>query len=591
MIYRDSFGVQWTVWIGTSVPVVAAAIGAGWPAWHRHLPQDPHRPEGYREIAMTQTAGLAGHARILLGDQAVAFGAIDAGITAAYSYPGTPATEIMETILAAAPAGVTAHWTANEKTAYEAALGVSMAGRRALVSMKHVGLNVAADPFINSALVAIGGGLVVAVADDPGMHSSQNEQDSRYLADFARIVCLEPASAQQAYEMTREAFDVSERFGIPVLVRLVTRISHSRSLVTTSPSPVQRHAVHPVGGADWTLLPVNARRRWRHLLETQDALAAWSEASPHTTLEVSADDRGLGVITAGIGLNHYLENLPDLGFAPSHLHIGAYPVPAAAVRRLAERVERILVVEDGYPFVERSLAGALPTRWEVQGRNSGALPADGELTPDTVRAALGLLERHRIVADRFDLPARPPQLCDGCPHHDSFRAVVAALESVDGAMVTSDIGCYTLGALPPYEAIESCVCMGASIGMAKGAADSGVRPALAIIGDSTFLHSGITPLLDAVAHDTDMTVLILDNETVGMTGQQPTLLPDSRLGPLIAGLGVDPAHLHVLEITPKRVDELATLIRTEIAHPGLSVIVAVRECVEAIKHRRRAGRS
>jgi len=537
---------------------------------------------------MTDTSRTT--SRILLGDEAVALGALHAGIVAAYSYPGTPSTEIMEAIQSAAPEGVAAHWTANEKTAYEAALGASMVGRRALVSMKHVGLNVAADPFVNSALVEIGGGLVVAVADDPGMHSSQNEQDSRFLADFARIVCLEPASPQEAYEMTREAFEVSERFHIPVLIRLVTRICHSRELVETAPPIEPRATAKPASAADWTLLPGNARRLWRRLLDAQGDLADWSEGSGHSTLRLSDDDRGLGVITAGIGRNHYLENLPDLGYTPSHLHIGAYPVPAWTIRRLAERVERILVIEEGYPFVERSLAGVLPIRWEVDGKASGALPADGELTPDSVRAALGLPARPRVRLGDMELPARPPQLCKGCPHGDSYAAVLAALEGFDTSVVTADIGCYTLGALPPYRAIESCVCMGASIGMAKGASDAGLRPALAVIGDSTFLHSGITPLIDAVAHDTNMTVLVLDNATVGMTGQQPTVLPESRLEPLIAGLGVDPEHLHVIEITPRRVDDLAGLLRRELDHPGLSVVVAVRECIESAKDRRRRER-
>ncbi|HEX5630265.1 MAG TPA: indolepyruvate ferredoxin oxidoreductase, partial [Acidimicrobiia bacterium] len=287
---------------------------------------------------MTQLLNRTAAGLVLLGDEAVARGAIDAGVTAAYSYPGTPATEILESILTLDSPGVTAQWTANEKTAYEAALGVSMAGRRALVAMKHVGLNVAADPFINSALVAIAGGLVVVVADDPGMHSSQNEQDSRYMADFARIPCLEPGSPQQAYEMTREAFDLSERFGIPVMLRLVTRIAHSRSRVTTTPgrptNPMHKTA-HP---EDWTLLPANARRRWRHLLDLQKEMVGWTEVSHHNVLTLSEDDRGLGVITAGIGRNHYMESVAELGFAPSHLHVGAYPLPAAAVHSLARRV-------------------------------------------------------------------------------------------------------------------------------------------------------------------------------------------------------------------------------------------------------------
>jgi indolepyruvate ferredoxin oxidoreductase alpha subunit len=525
-------------------------------------------------------------ARMMLGDEAVALAAIDADVGAVYSYPGTPATEILTTVLSVAPPGVTASWTANEKTAYEAALGASMVGRRALVAMKHVGLNVAADAFINSALVAINGGLVVAVADDPGMHSSQNEQDSRVLADFARTICLEPASSQEAYDMTREAFEVSERFGVPVLVRLVTRIAHGRSAVATAPPQAARPATKSAIADDWTLLPGNARRLWRALLDRQSEMTDWSEQ--HATLELSSDDRGFGVITTGIAGNHYDESVASLEFTPSHLHIGAYPIPGNAVRRLADSVSRILVIEEGYPFVEQALSGLLPTRWAVLGRRTGTLPPDGELTPDTVRAALGLPERPRIALGDLTLPGRPPQLCKGCPHHDSYAAVLAALDGLEVSVVTADIGCYTLGALPPYRAIESCVCMGASIGMARGASDAGLRPALAVIGDSTFLHSGVTPLMDAVAADTDMTVLILDNDTVGMTGQQPTLLPGSRLEPLIAGLGVDEAHLHVVEVTTARVGELAALLREEMAHEGLSVIVAVKECVEALKDRRKA---
>lgn len=539
---------------------------------------------------MTDTIDRADTGSLLLGDEAVGLAALDAGVTAVYSYPGTPATEVLESILRIAPEGVTAHWTANEKTAYEAALGSSMAGRRALVAMKHVGLNVAADPFVNSALVAIGGGLVVVVADDPGMHSSQNEQDSRLLAAFARIPCLEPASPQEAYAMTREAFDVSERFQVPVMVRLVTRIAHSRSSVVRVPSRDQNPVAKTSDPADWILIPVNARRRWRRLLDIQPDIAAWSEASPHSTLDLSDDDHGLGVITAGIGGNHYRESRPDLGYTPSHLHVGAYPAPVEAIRRLADHVDRILVIEEGHPHLERALAGALPTRWEVQGRASGAIPEDGELTPDTVRTALGLPAHPRIGLTDLVLPGRPPQLCTGCPHHDSFAAVLAALEGIDTPVVMSDIGCYALGALPPYQAIESCVCMGASIGMAKGAADAGLRPSLAVIGDSTFLHSGITPLMDAVAHGTPITVVILDNETVGMTGQQPTLLPGSRLAPLVLGLGIEPDHLHIEEITARTVERVAGILRTEMDHPGPSVVIAVKECVEALKDRRQ-GRS
>ena len=226
----------------------------------------------------------------------------------------------------------------------------------------------------------------------------------------------------------------------------------------------------------------------------------------------------------------------------------------------------------------------------MEGKLSGHVPLAGELTPDAVRQALGLTLPPQLTSG-LQLPMRPPQLCKGCPHGDAFAAVRMVLSDLDtDAVIAGDIGCYTLGALPPHGTLESCVCMGASIGMAKGASDAGARPALAVIGDSTFLHSGVTPLIDAVAHDTDMTVLILDNGTVAMTGQQPTALDRSRLEPVIRGLGVDPEHLHVIRTHPKKVDELAEIIRREVLHPGLSVIVAARECLEALRHEKKAAK-
>ena len=528
---------------------------------------------------------------MLLGDEAVALGALHAGVSAAYAYPGTPSTEILEYLIPRAEeAGITAHWCANEKTAYEQALGVSMMGRRALVAMKHVGLNVAMDPFVNSALVGLEGGLVLAVADDPGMHSSQNEQDSRILADFARVPCLEPADQQEAYEMTREAFDLSERFGLPVVVRLVTRLCHSRAVVLPAPARAQNPLAKTGVPQDWTLLPHNARRLWRRLLDRLPEVREWAEASPHNRLVPGDPAAPVAVITSGIARHYFAAEAPELGFRPPHLHIGAYPLPERPIARLSAGGGRLLVIEEGYPFLERQVRGVLPHAWEVVGRESGTLPLDGELTPDSVRAALGLPPRPHLEPAAVALPGRPPQLCRGCPHADSYEAVREALAGFPDSVVTSDIGCYTLGALPPYSAIESCVCMGASVGMAKGAADAGLRPALAVIGDSTFLHSGVTPLMDAVASGTPMTLLILDNGTVAMTGLQPTVLPGSRLEPLLLGLGVEREHLHVVEVAPKRSAELAAVLRAELAHPGVSVIVALRECVELAKAGRRGAK-
>jgi indolepyruvate ferredoxin oxidoreductase alpha subunit len=530
---------------------------------------------------MTTTEGLA--PQVVLGDEAVALGALHAGVTAAYAYPGTPSTEILEYLLRTRDPGPKVAWCANEKTAYEAAVGVSMVGRRALVAMKHVGLNVAADPFINSALLEIGGGLVLAVADDPGMHSSQNEQDSRFYADFARILCLEPADQQQAYQMAREAFDLSERFHLPVMIRLVTRLAHSRSAVTPAPPLPELPLGDLPDGEDWTLLPSNARHRWADLLERQPALLAYSES----VAELQLASKELGVITTGIARNYYLEHLTELPNQPSHLHIGTYPIPAEAVGCLAGHVDRIVVLEDGYPYVERLLRGILPNPMPIDGKLNGRVPASGELDPDVTARALDLPDRPSIDHPQIDLAGRPPQLCRGCPHADSFHALIAAMAEMEGPLVCSDIGCYTLGALPPYRAIQSCVCMGASIGMARGAADAGFRPVVAVIGDSTFLHSGLPPLLDAVADQADLTVLILDNHTVAMTGAQPTLVPSDRLPEIIRGLGVDPYHLHVLRATRKGEPDLISTIKKEIDYPGLSVVIAERECIEAVKRERR----
>jgi indolepyruvate ferredoxin oxidoreductase, alpha subunit len=529
---------------------------------------------------------------VLLGDEAVALGAVHAGLSSAYAYPGTPATEILEFLIRYRETVGRPHaaWCANEKTAYEEALGASFAGRRAMTSMKHVGLNVAADPFINSALVAIHGGLVVAVADDPGMHSSQNEQDSRFYADFARVICLEPANQQEAYEMTREAFELSERFEIPVMIRLVTRLAHSRTIVRTAdPLPERPPDKSRDGASSWILMPHIARKRWRQLLDRQHEIHAYTEASAHNPLEMNEHLHEFGVITTGIARNYYLENLPDLGFHPSHLHIGAYPVPVAKLRLLASRVKRLLVLEEGYSYVERALQGVLPQSIEIWGKQSGHVPADGELNPDIVRKALGIPERKSLELPNATLAERPPQLCSGCPHCDTLNALTQALVEYPERVVTSDIGCYTLAALPPYSAVETCVCMGASVGMAKGAAEAGLHPVVAVIGDSTFLHSGVTPLMDAVSARANMTLVIADNGTVGMTGTQPTILSQSQIEQIILGIGVDPEHFHVLAAHPKQLERNTEVFKREIEYRGLSVIISRRECLEAVKSGRKGG--
>ncbi|GHT70262.1 indolepyruvate oxidoreductase subunit IorA [Spirochaetia bacterium] len=555
----------------------------------------------------------------LLGDEAVALGAIHAGLSAAYGYPGTPSTEIMEYLQDDPQAGeVRAQWCANEKTALEAALGASFAGRRSIVTMKHVGLNVAADPFINGSLLGIKGGLLIAVADDPGMHSSQNEQDSRFYANFALIPCLEPRNQQEAYNMAREAFEVSERFHVPVMLRLCTRLSHARAAVTVRPALAQNPAGKGDDKTQWMLLPVYARRNYAALIEKQRDITVWSASHAVNRLELENRDTGFAVITSGLGGNYYEENLDDLitqrgGKTPARLHIGAYPIPVSSVRKLCERAERVLVIEEGQPFIEEKLRGILPQNITILGKLNGVatgnskdnytegmvVPRTGELDPDNVRKSLGLHPRPNVLnaatVALSTLPGRPPQLCQGCPHGDSYETIKKVVAELDPApkhpsvAVLSDIGCYSLGASPPYEVPETIVCMGASVGMARGAAEAGIPYSIGVIGDSTFIHSGITGLIDAVAADTPMTLIILDNSIVAMTGCQETMVSSDKLKALILGLGVKPEHILELEAKKQFLDENAAKLKAEVEYRGLSVVVFKRECLEAFRKRQKAA--
>jgi indolepyruvate ferredoxin oxidoreductase alpha subunit len=521
--------------------------------------------------------------KLLLGDEAVAQGAIDARIAGAFSYPGTPATEIFEYIRGGpgATGRISAAWAANEKVAYEEALGMSYTGRRALVSMKHVGLNVAADPFVNSALTGVHGGLVLAVADDPGMHSSQNEQDSRFYGEFAKIPIFEPANQQEAYDFTHQAFEYSEEVGLPVMIRVVTRLAHSRANVTFDAGDgSEADDAAPPGlpnPDDWTLVPAIARRRYRRLLELQKKLVEDAETSERNRLTLAG---ARGVIASGLGYNYLMEALNGTSDL-SLLKVGQYPVPVSLVRRIIDHCDEILLAEEGYPFIETRLNGLLGVPGKaIKGKLTGDIPPTGELTPDVLAKALGRPVRASVrVPD--DLAARPPQLCKGCPHADSFKAIVEATSSHATPILFSDIGCYTLGVMPPYRAVHSCVDMGASIAMAHGASQAGAHPVICTIGDSTFAHSGMTPLIGAAQADADMTVFVLDNAVVAMTGAQDSLASGERLLAVLRGLGVSDEHLHVMDPIPPKHGENVELIKREIAHRGLSVIVPNRACVHA----------
>jgi indolepyruvate ferredoxin oxidoreductase alpha subunit len=524
---------------------------------------------------------------LLLGDEAIAQGGIDAGMSAIYAYPGTPSTEITEYVERSKEAlelGIKYSWCANEKTAMEAALGVSYAGKRAMVCMKHVGLNVAADPFINSAITGANGGLLVVAADDPSMHSSQNEQDSRFFGKFAMIPVLEPSNQQEAYDMVHYGYEISEKYMTPVLMRITTRLAHSRAGVNRKEIRKQNEIKLPENLRQYVLLPALARKRYKILLTNQANFESESEQSGFNKY-FEGDNKDRGIIACGIAYNYLMENHPEGKVPNPVLKIGQYPLPKNVITKMADECKEILVLEDGYPLIEELLRGLLDRGIKVRGRFDGLIPRDGELNPNIIARALDKKDTSGRKPPAI-LVNRPPSLCVGCSHIDSFLDLNEALTGFTKGRVFSDIGCYTLAALPPFEAINSCVDMGASITMAKGAADAGLVPAVAVIGDSTFAHSGITGLIDAVNDNSPITVIIMDNETTGMTGGQPVPI-SGRIEDICLGVGVEKEHIHVLSPL-KRYHEMNTqIMREEISYPGVSVIIPRRECIQTSGKRSR----
>ena len=530
--------------------------------------------------------------RLLLGDEAIALGAIHAGISGVYAYPGTPSTEITEFIQnnkLAQERNLHSTWCTNEKTAMEAALGMSYAGKRALVCMKHVGMNVAADAFVNSAITGVNGGLVVLAADDPSMHSSQNEQDSRFYGKFAMLPILEPSNQQEAYDMMHDAYTLSEELKLPVLMRVVTRLAHSRAGVKVGEVGEENQLNPDSERTHWVLLPAIARNQYAALIKKQEQLEKVSRKSPYNGLENFNPDSSyeFGIIACGIGYNYVKECDTDDSPVPV-LKVSQYPLPAEEIQKMADCCKYILVVEDGQPFVEEQVKALLSSDYTVKGRLTGDLPRTGELTPDNVGNAIGWATKSPFVTPQVVMP-RPPALCQGCGHRDVYDALNKVAAEYPGARIFGDIGCYTLGALPPFRAIDSCVDMGASITMAKGAADAGVFPANSVIGDSTFTHSGMTGLLDAVNDKANITIIISDNLTTAMTGGQDSA-GTNKFEAICLGLGVEPEHVRVVVPLPKNMEEITRIIREEIEYKGVSVIIPRRECVQTLNRKLRQKR-
>ena len=535
---------------------------------------------------------------LLLGDEAIAQGAIDAGLSGVYAYPGTPSTEVTEYIQLKAnsqvrPVTANSHpihcrWAANEKTAMEAALGMSYMGKRALVCMKHVGMNVCADAFMNAAITGVNGGLIVLAADDPSMHSSQNEQDSRFYAKFAMIPCLEPCNQQQAYDMMAYGFDLSEKLHTPILLRVTTRMAHSRAVVNTVDTPrPQNELSMPENVNHFILLPAFAKRNYAELVAAQPTFVAHSEQDGQNVYTRGTCPQK-AIVTTGIGYNYLMENY-DPAMGCSILRITQYPLPVALIGQMVkDGAKEILVIEEGQPVVEELLRGMVPSDIVIKGRLTGDLPRMGELSPDCVRKAIGL-DALPVHEPEAIVVGRPPALCQGCGHRDMYTALNEVAREYPNPRIFGDIGCYTLGALSPFHAIHACVEMGASVTMAKGAADAGQHPAIAVIGDSTFTHSGMTGLLDCVNANANVVVLISDNLTTGMTGGQDSA-GTGRIEQICTGLGVDPAHVRVVVPLPKNMDEIKNVLREEIDYAGTSVVIARRECIQTLKRHLKAAK-
>ena len=535
--------------------------------------------------------------KLLSGNEALALGAYHAGVRVAAAYPGTPSTEILEN-LSRFP-GIHAEWSINEKVAMEVALGASYTGVRAMASMKHVGLNVASDPFMAAAATGVRGGLVVISADDPGMHSSQNEQDNRYYAKLGKVPLLEPSSSQEAYDLIQEAFKISEEYDTPVLFRTTTRISHAKSVVEFDEKAPesQQKPLFKQDACKFVMLPVYARARHPLAIERLKKLAEFGE-NTGLNYEVTGNN-DVGVISAGIAYQYSREALPGASF----LKLGmSYPLPEKRIREFAARFKQLVVIEELEPFLEEQIkAMGIP----VQGKDF--IPQTGELNTDIVRrAALAAgwskpdaTVEAQPLAPASSLPGRPPLLCPGCPHTGLFFTLSSlglrkpGTEGEPGLVITGDIGCYTLGAYPPLSAMDTCACMGAGLGQAQGMAWAGLnQKVVAVIGDSTFMHSGITGLINAVYNHCETTIIILDNSTTAMTGHQPhpgtgtTARGEAgkrvELEPLIRGAGVSAVSV----VDAFDLAAIRKAVKSAIEAPEVSVVIVRGPC--AVTSRRKA---
>lgn len=516
--------------------------------------------------------------KLLIGNEAVARGLYEAGLRVASSYPGTPSTEITECV--AKYDEIYSEWAPNEKVAMEVAIGAAIAGARSFCAMKHVGLNVAADPLFTASYTGINAGMVIAVADDPGMHSSQNEQDSRHYAKASKIMMLEPSDSNECLQYAKLAFELSEKFDTPVILRLTTRVAHSRSLAEISERVDNGLLEYKKDPMKYVMMPGMAIKK--HIVVEQRILdqVAWAETAEINTEEINSTE--IGVITSGITYQYAKE---ALGKNASYLKLGCvYPLPVEKIKAFAAKCKKVYVLEELDPFVEEHCK---QNGIEVIGKEAFTL--QGEYSQSLIKQVI-LGETDAFTKTDLDIPARPPVLCAGCPH----RGLYYALKKLN-VTVSGDIGCYTLGALPPLGMVDTCVCMGASVSALHGrnkADAENAKKSVAVIGDSTFMHSGVTGLINIAYNQSNSTVIILDNSITGMTGHQenPTTGKTIKGDPTTAvslellakAVGID----RVRVIDPYNLKECEDVLREEIAVDAPSVVISRRPCalLKYVKH-------
>jgi indolepyruvate ferredoxin oxidoreductase alpha subunit len=519
---------------------------------------------------------------LLSGNEAIALGAYEAGVTVGTGYPGTPSTEILENLTAYQ--GVYTEWSVNEKVALEVATGSSLTGARTLVTMKHVGLNVAADPLFTACYTGIKGGMVIANADDPNMHSSQNEQDNRNYARAAKVPMLEPADSQEAKDFTVLAYSISEKYDTPVILRITTRIAHSKTVVNSKPHTRQKHNITGFKRDVKKYVMIPAFARLRHIEVEKRMAVLRQDVNKMQINRIEMNDPVLGIITSGICYNY----VKEADATVSILKLGiVYPLPQKLIQDFFNSVKKVLIVEELDPFLETEIKAM---GFTVQGKEY--FPLTGELNPDMIKSAIQKIRNTKAQSDgkplktTLKLPPRPPSLCPGCPHR-AFYKIIKEL----GLIATGDIGCYTLGVLPPYNALDTCIEMGGSIGHAQGIEIAEGKKyknnAVAVIGDSTFAHSGITGLLNAAYNRRHSLIIVLDNGTTAMTGMQPnplsgqtidgqkaTVLDYIKLGQAV---GIDEDNIKIVDAyKPKQIKQAIT---TLLDSQKLSLLVIKGLCI------------